>query len=92
MADAEHEEFPSTGVAWQEPAGTAGEDAPPTGRPVDRFSLAIGVVFALLAIAGMTGVDGDGSWLWGGHLLWLALLLAGAVLLVAELRRTRRRQ
>ena len=95
---ADYSEFPTTPTAWQEhawpePITTPDDPAPqqPEKRPLDRISLAIGVVFSLIGVLVLAGVDLGADWLWGGGLLWLVLLAGGAALLVTELRRSRNR-
>jgi len=95
---ADYSEFPTTPTAWQEhvwpePITTpeVAPPAPPAKRPVDRGSLAIGVLFGLFAVLVLTGVDLSADWLWNGGLLWAVLLVGGAALLVTELRRSRTR-
>ena len=93
---ADYSEFPTTPTAWQEHVWpepvTTPDDVPaqPQKPPVDRISLVVGVLFSLFAVAGMSGADLSDDWGWGGHLVWLGLLVGGAALLVAELRRSRR--
>jgi len=54
-------------------------------------SLVVGVLFSLVAVLVLAGVDLDARWIWGGGLLWMVLLLGGGALLVTELRRSRTR-
>ena len=97
---ADYSEFPTTPTGWQErqaqewqtvtPLST--EDAPPAKRRVDRGALIPGLVFIVLAISLMTGVDLPfGLWR-GGGFVWVLLVGAGIALLVSELRRSRRRR
>ena len=97
---ADYSEFPTTPTGWQErqaqewetvlPLST--EDAPPPKRRVDLGALIPGLVFIVLAISLMTGVNLPfGLWR-GGGFVWVLLVGAGIALLVSELRRSRRRR
>jgi len=97
---ADYSEFPTTPTAWQEqqlrdwqtvtPLET--EDAVLPRRKPDLGALIPGVVFIVLAITLMAGVNLPiGFWEDGGF-LWLILIGAGAALLVSELRKARRRR
>jgi len=97
---ADYSEFPTTPTAWQEaqlrdwqtvtPLET--EDAVQPRRKPDLGALIPGVVFIVLAITLMAGVNLPiGFWEDGGF-LWLILIGAGAALLVSELRKARRRR
>ena len=97
---ADYSEFPTTPTAWQErqardwetitPLST--EDPEPPRRRVDLGALIPGVVFSLLAIVLMTGVDlRFGLWRDGGF-AWVLLIGGGIALLVSELRKARRRR
>ncbi len=94
---ADYSEFPTTPTAWQEHIWpepiTTPEPAPaePAKRPVDRVGLVIGVLFSLVAVLVLAGIDLDADWIWGGGLLWAVLLIGGGTLLVTELRRARTR-
>jgi hypothetical protein len=88
---ADYSEFPTTPTAWQEIDEFPIEDPPPpVRRGVDLVALIPGVFFSLLAIAVLTGaglplrVFGDGGF------LWIVLIGLGALLLVKELRKSRR--
>jgi hypothetical protein len=96
---ADYSEFPTSPTAWQEeqardwqtvtPLET--EDVAPPRRPVDLGALIPGVVFSVLAIVLMTGVDLPlGLWKDGG-LVWVLLVGGGIALLISELRKARRR-
>lgn len=96
----DYSEFPTTPTGWQErqaqewqtvtPLST--EDAPPPTRRVDRVALIPGLVFVVLSIALMTGVDLPfGLWR-GGGLFWVVVVGAGIALLASELRRARHRR
>ena len=97
---ADYSEFPTTPTGWQErqaqewetvtPLST--EDAAPPQRRVDLGALIPGVVFVVLAIVLMTGVDLPvGLWR-GGGFAWVLLIGGGIALLVSELRKARRRR
>jgi hypothetical protein len=97
---ADYSEFPTTPTAWQErqaqdwqtitPLET--EDADPPRRRVDLGALIPGLVFVVLAIVLMTGVELPfGLWRDGGF-VWLLLIGGGIALLVSELRKARRRR
>jgi hypothetical protein len=96
---ADYSEFPTSPTAWQEeqardwqtvtPLET--EDVAPPRRPVDLGALIPGVVFSVLAIVLMTGVDLPlGLWKDGGP-VWVLLVGGGIALLISELRKGRRR-
>ena len=95
---ADYSEFPTTPTRWQEnlwpePLTTPEPTAPePARRPVDVASLIAGLVFTVLAVVALAGVDLGASWLWNGGVVWLALLLGGVALLATEVRRARRRR
>lgn len=76
--------------SWQQVSPLETEDRPARRRP-DPVALVAGVVFVVIALAGLTdsafGLDLPA----GGVLLALVLIGAGIALLVAELRRARRR-
>ena len=97
---ADYSEFPTTPTAWQErqardwetitPLST--EDPEPPRRRVDLGALIPGVVFSLLAIVLMTGVDLPfGLWRDGGF-VWVLLIGGGIALLISELRKARHRR
>ena len=97
---ADYSEFPTTPTGWQErqaqewqtvtPLGT--EDVAPPRRRVDLGALIPGVVFSVLAIVLMTGVDLPfGVWRDGGF-GWVLLIGGGIALLISELRKARRRR
>ena len=98
---ADYSEFPTTPTGWQErqsqdwetvtPLST--EDAQPARRrPVDLGSLIPGVVFVVLAITLMAGVNLPfGIWENGGF-VWVLLISGGIALLLSELRKARRRR
>ena len=97
---ADYSEFPTTPTGWQErqlhewqtvtPLAT--EDGPPPRRRVDLTALIPGVVFIVLAIVLMAGMNlPDGLWE-DGAFLWIVLIGAGIALLMSELRKARRRR
>jgi hypothetical protein len=97
---ADYSEFPTSPTAWQEqqaqdwqtvtPLGT--EDGAPPRRPVDLRALIPGVVFIVLSIVLMAGVDLPlGLWKDGGF-VWVLLVAGGIALLVSEVRKARRRR
>jgi hypothetical protein len=97
---ADYSEFPTSPTAWQEqqaqdwqtvtPLET--EDVAPPRRSVDLGALIPGVVFSVLAIVLMTGVDLPlGLWKDGG-IVWVLLIGGGIALLISELRKARRRR
>jgi hypothetical protein len=97
---ADYSEFPTTPTGWQErqaqewqtvtPLET--EDSTPSRRSVDLTALVPGVIFIVLAIVLMAGVDlPHGLWVHGG-LVWILLIGGGVALLVSELRKARHRR
>ena len=87
---ADYSEFETTPTAWQEIDQFETEDPPPpVRRRVDLVALVPGIVFVVLAVVLMTGVDLPGA-LFHGGLLWILLIGGGVALLISELRRTRR--
>jgi hypothetical protein len=96
----DYSEFPTTPTRWQESLWPELESTPepapaavaPVRRAVDLPSLVAGIVFTVLAIVALSGVDLTAGWLWHGGLVWLGLLVGGAALLVTEFRRARRRR
>jgi hypothetical protein len=96
----DYSEFPTTPTGWQErqlqdwqtvtPLET--EDVAPPRRSVDLTALLPGVVFIILAIVLMAGVElPRGLWDHGGF-VWILLIGGGVALLVSELRKARRRR
>jgi len=96
----DYSEFPTTPTGWQErqaqewqtvtPLST--EDPLPPKRRVDLAALIPGVLFVVLAVVLMTGVDLPfGLWR-GGGFVWVIVVGAGIVLLVSELRKARHRR
>lgn len=95
---ADWSEFPTTPTAWQESYGqafepvtaVAAEDPPaPARRGIDVVGLVLGAVFVLIGCVALSGVTLSAGLLRGG-LLWPVLIGAGVVLLLGELRRSRR--
>jgi hypothetical protein len=97
---ADYSEFPTTPTRWQEnlwppePITTPETQVPvpPARRSVDPVSLVAGLVFSVLAVLVLTGVDLPDAVFVDGGIGWLVLIVAGVALLVAELRRARRRR
>jgi hypothetical protein len=99
VVEPDYSEFPTTPTGWQErqladwqtvtPLSTEDPDRP-TRRSVDPVALVAGVVFVLLAVLGLSGLDLDPDFLVDGGVLWVLLVGAGLALLVKELRRARR--
>jgi hypothetical protein len=94
----DYSEFPTTPTAWQEAQWeelrppTAGEAPPPAPqRRVDLVALIPGVVFTVLAIVLMAGVALPAVVFHGGGLVWVLLIGGGVLLLLSELRKTRRK-
>jgi len=102
---ADYSEFPTTPTRWQEafmpepserqqtevfPQSTLGPDAP-RKREVERIPLVAGVLFIVVAIVLMSGVDLSAHWFSSGF-GWVLLIGGGLALLVNELRRARRRR
>lgn len=59
-------------------------------RDIDPTALVAGVLFILLAVLLMAGVDLDLTW-FGDGIAWIILIGAGVALLVNEWRKARRR-
>lgn len=98
---ADYSEFPTTPTAWQEqqlkdwqtilPLST--EDVePPRKRGVDLSALIPGVLFVVLAVVAMAGVDLPFEFWEDGGFVWLLLIGGGIALLVSELKKSRRRR
>jgi hypothetical protein len=95
---ADYSEFPTTPTAWQEvhardwetvtPLET--EDPAPPRRRVDLVVLVPGVLFSLLALTLMTGVELPDIFFRDGGLFWAVMIGIGVALLVSELRKARR--
>ena len=65
-------------------------DPPARRRELDTTALVPGVLFIVLAIVLMSGVDLSIDW-FGHGIAWVVLIGAGVALLVNELRKARRR-
>ena len=96
----DYSEFPTTPTAWQEAqweevrrfeTEEMPHPAPPHRRAVDLVALVPGVLFTVLALVLMTGVDLPGALFRGGGLVWVLLIGAGVLLLLSEVRKLRRR-
>jgi hypothetical protein len=88
---ADYSEFETTPTAWQEIDQFETEDPPgPVRRRVDLVALVPGIVFVVLAVVLMTGVNLPGALFAHGGVLWILLIGGGVALLISELRRTRR--
>jgi len=95
---ADYSEFPTTPTAWQEehargwemitPLET--EDPPPPQRKVDLVALVPGVLFAVLALTLLTGLELPDVMFRDGGLFWVVLFGIGIALLISELRKARR--
>jgi hypothetical protein len=100
VVEPDYSEFSTTPTGWQErqladwqtvtPLSTEDPDRR-TRRSVDVVALVAGVVFVLLAVLGLFGLDLDPDFLFDGGFLWVLLVGAGLALLVKELRRAGRR-
>ena len=95
----DYSEFPTTPTAWQEtawqevtPLEVEDPPRPPERRGVDLTALVPGLLFVVLAIVLMAGPALPLDLIADGGLLWLVLIGGGVALLVAELRRARRRR
>jgi hypothetical protein len=93
----DYSEFPTTPTAWQEHAWgdvtplEVEDPPPPQRRGVDLTALVPGLLFVVLAIVVMVGAALPAAFVDGG-LVWLVLISGGVALLMAELRRARRRR
>ena len=97
---ADYSEFPTTPTGWQERQAQewetvtplATEDSTPPRRRADLSALIPGVIFIVLAIGLMAGIDLPHG-LWGnGAFVWILLVGGGIALLQSELRKARRRR
>ena len=76
--------------SWQPVTPLETEDRP-APRRLDLTALVAGIVFVVIAVAGLTDLTVEWEFLSGGVLLALVLIGAGTALLVTELRRASRR-
>jgi hypothetical protein len=96
---ADYSEFPTTPTRWQEDLVSESGAVELTGatvepvrrRDVEPTPLIAGVLFILLAVLLMAGVDLSADWFDHG-VAWIILVGAGVALLVNELRKARRRR
>ena len=97
----DYSEFPTTPTAWQETQWQEArwesaqdmatqEDPGRRSRP-DLVALIPGVIFTILAITFLTGVNLPGAVFGNGGLVWILLIGAGVLLLLSEVRKLRRR-
>ena len=101
---ADYSEFPTTPTAWQEqalreltepdPPGlvAAAAEPPARRRRPDLTALVPGLVFVVIALAGLAGADLPLGIFADGGVVWVVLVGAGIALLVSEVRRARRRR
>jgi hypothetical protein len=97
---ADYSEFPTTPTAWQEaqlrdwqtitPLET--EDPEPPHRSADLVALVPGILFVVLAITVMPGLDLPFGLFARGAILWLVLIGAGLAPLLHEFRKAHRRR
>jgi len=95
----DYSEFPTTPTAWQEAQweeiGPLETEAPPQNFPErrrpDLVALIPGVIFTVIAIVLMTGVNLPWTLFRDGGLVWILLIGAGVLLLLGEVRKLRRR-
>jgi hypothetical protein len=73
------------------PEGSSAADPAVRRRDVEPVPLVAGMLFILLAVVLMSGLDLPIDWFSHG-LAWIALIGAGVALLVNELRKARRRR
>lgn len=97
---ADYSEFPTTPTAWQEQHAADWqtvtpqeiEDAAPPRRGPDLVALVPGALFVVLALTLMTGLELPEALVRDGGLFWIVVVGTGIALLVAELRKARRRR
>ena len=98
----DYSEFPTTPTAWQEAQWrearqesvqelAAQEEPRPRRRP-DPVALIPGVIFTVIAIVLMTGVNLPWTIFRDGGLVWVLLIGAGVLLLLSELRKLQHRK
>jgi hypothetical protein len=97
----DYSEFPTTPTGWQErqladwqtvPPMETEDPEHPRKRAVDLVALIPGVLFVVLAVVLMTGVDLPENLFRNGGIVWVGLIGAGVALLVSELRKARHRR
>ena len=98
---ADYSEFPTTPTAWQEqqlrdwqtvmPLSTEDPEQP-RKRPVDLTALVPGVLFIVLAVVAMAGLDLPFGFWEDGGVVWILLIGGGIALLISELKKARRRR
>jgi hypothetical protein len=96
----DYSEFPTTPTGWQErqleswqtvtPMETEDPERPRKGP--DLVALIPGVLFIVLAVVLMAGVDLPENLFRDGGILWVGFIGAGIALLVSELRKARQRR
>jgi hypothetical protein len=77
---------------WQQVHRADDEDPAPAPRRTDVVALVAGLLFALIAVVGLTGVDLPVSLFRDGAILWVLLVGGGVLLLISELRKSRNRR
>jgi hypothetical protein len=96
----DYSEFPTTPTAWQEAqweeyrtleTETSPQQLPERRRP-DLIALIPGVIFTVIAIVLMTGVNLPWTIFRDGGLVWVLLIGAGVLLLLSELRKLQHRK
>jgi hypothetical protein len=98
---ADYSEFPTTPTAWQEqqlrdwqsvtPLSTEDPEPQPRRR-VDLGALIPGLVFVVLAITLMAGAQLPLEMWEDGGFVWVLLIGGGIALMVAEIKKARRRR
>ncbi|GAA4738737.1 hypothetical protein GCM10023328_19530 [Modestobacter marinus] len=84
------EVFPQGTLGGSTASSTASPTEPDRRRDLDAGALVAGVLFILVAVLLMAGVDLDLDW-FGNGVAWVILIGAGVALLVNEWRKARRR-
>ena len=85
----ETEVFPTEVLPGATSADVA--EPPQRSRDVDPVPLVVGLLFIALAVLFMSGVDVSLDW-FGRGIAWVLLIGAGILLLLNELRKSRRRR
>ena len=96
----DYSEFPTTPTAWQEAQWEEfrtleTQEPPHTGperRRPDLIALIPGVIFTVIAIVLMAGVNLPWTLFRDGGLVWVLLIGAGVLLLLSEIRKLRHRK